>query len=106
MKSEKWSTCEPMSTTCIMRIWQVVLIKLYMMLSNCDSIKNFFYNKYLNVDKMLSFINERTVSRMDTLFNLACSSRPLAHTSYNLKIGAISVILTGGKKETEEEPRE
>lgn len=67
-----------------------------MMLSNCDSIKKKkSYSKYLNVDKMFSFINERTVSRMDTLFNLACSSRPLADASYNLKIGAISVNIAG-----------
>lgn len=47
-------------------------------------------SKYLDVDKMFSFVNERTVSRMDTLFNLACTGRPLTDTSYNLKIGLIS----------------
>jgi hypothetical protein len=40
---------------------------------------------YLDVDKVLRFLDKRTISTVNALFNLACSSRPLTHTPYDLE---------------------
>lgn len=41
---------------------------------------------YLNVNKLFCLFNKITVSFMNAVFSLACSTRPLADTSDNLKI--------------------
>lgn len=49
--------------------------------------------KHLNVDKVFCFVNQRAISTVNTtLFSLACSSRPLADTSNDLKIKVVKKI--------------
>lgn len=39
---------------------------------------------HLDVNEVLCFLNESTISSMNAVFSLARPSRPLAHTSNNL----------------------